>query len=175
MSKQNEDIKIITREGRERITNADRLVSFIYGDMEAYRAREGLEDQEFINLSLPARKSLLDAGAQFVNYDKPQSIGPGEWGSKTTMCVPPEWILEDEAEIKKTFDVFDFVKASNEEDDYREKGNAKYDIKPRLVFKRGVGYPPVCIYDLKDTKQNTQCVLLANLFDYVAAITKQTV
>ena len=175
MSNKDEGTKVITREDRDRITKADRLVSFLYGDLEAYRQREGLEEQEFINLSILARKALIDAGAQFVNYDMPQSIGPGQWGSKTTMCVPPEWILEDEAETQKTFDVFDFVKASNEEDNYSEKGNAKYDIKPRLVFKKGVGYPPVCIYELKDTKQNTQCVLLANLFDYVAVITKQTV
>ena len=173
MSNKDEGTKVITREDRERTTDAGRLVSYLYADLEAYRDRIGLDEQEFINLSMPARKALIDAGAQFVNYDMPRSIGPGEWGSKTTMCVPPEWILEDEAEIKKTFDVFDFVKASN--DDYCEKGNAKYDIIPRLVFKKGVGYPPVCIYELKDTKQNTQCVLLANLFDYVAVITKQTV
>lgn len=164
--------KLITKEERERITEADRLVSFLYSDLEDYRKREGLEEVEFINLATEARKMLLDAGAQFVNYDLAQSLGPGRWGDKTTMCVPPEWILKDEDQIKKSFDVFDFVKSQNEIDDIRE-GKASFIISPKLVFKRGVGHPIVCVYELKDTKQNTEHTLLARLFDYVAAISNQ--
>ena len=171
MNKKDESVKIITRKDRERIMKADRLVSVLYGDLESYRDREGLEEIEMINLSQESRKALLDAGAQFVNYDVPGPIGPGLWGGKTTMCVPPEWVLEDEGDIKKTFDVFDFARATEQVDD---RGDTKYIIKPILVFKKGVGYPPVCIYKLANAKMNTQYVLVAQLFDYVAAITKQT-
>ena len=166
-----ESVKIITRKDRERIMKADRLVSVLYGDLESYRDREGLEEIEMINLSQDSRKILLDAGAQFVNYEPPHSLGTGVWSGKTTMCVPPEWMLEDEDEIKKTFDVFDFARSTEQVDD---RGDTKYIIKPILVFKKGVGYPPVCIYKLSNTQLNTQYVLVAQLFDYVAAITKQT-
>lgn len=167
-----ETVKIITREDRERITKADRLVSYLYADLEDYRQREGLEEVEFVNLAREAREALINAGAQFVNYDIPQPIGPGRWGDKTTMCVPPEWILEDTKDAQKTFDIFDFARSKEQVDD---EGRTQYVINPKLVFKRGVGYPVVCIYELKDTKMNTEHTLLAKLFDYVAAITKQTV
>ena len=161
--------KLITKESRERITDADRLINILYSDLEDYRRREGLEQLELINLSMDARKLLIQAGAQIADFIPHGSLGPGRWGSTTTVCVPPEWIIDDDDQKQKTFDLFDFVKSKNNHNDDAHDANP-YQINPLLVFTRGAGYDPVCIYKLENKTDNTEDVLLANLYDYVKAI-----
>ena len=161
--------KLITRESRDRIIDADRLINILYSDLEDYRRREGLEQLELINLAQDARKLLIQAGAQIADYIPHGSLGPGRWGSKTTVCVPPEWIIDDEDQKQKAFDLFDFVKSKESHDDDDDN---PYQITPLLVFKRGAGYEPVCIYKLDDNVNHGEYILLANLYDYVKAISK---
>ena len=142
-------------------TTADSIAHNLFNELKMYRERRKMDKIELLNLEDDARAIMISAGAQLMCHDASGSEEAN--GIQTLMAIPPEWKLTEDS-MSEVNQVFDFKKT------YQTSVST-----PLLVFSKGDGYDPVCIYNWEiqsddDTAKTIIRTKVAYIHDYLRNI-----
>ena len=141
-------------------TEADKITKSLFGYLKDYRELKNMEEVELLNLIDDARSLMIECGAHWTQVGTgSQSEG---YAIKTIMSVPPEWKLTNESR-EEVLEVFDFDRST--------KGEHTI-ITPLLVFRKGNGHDPVCVYLWHINDTNIYTTKMAHIHDYLRSIKK---